>query len=73
MEYHDGAFVLTNPISEHNIVEMRNNLDDSDVVLFDKFLERNWGIKVKPYNDITEEEIEENKAVKRGRKPKTVN
>ena len=50
MEYHDGTYVLTNPISEHNIKEMRENMDDSDMVEFDKFLERNWGIKVKPYD-----------------------
>ena len=45
MEYHDGKYVLTNPISDKNIREMRINMDDSDVVDFDKFLERNWGIK----------------------------
>ena len=73
MEYHDGTYVLTNPISEHNILEMRNNMDDSDVVEFDKFLERNWGIKMKSYNDdVEEEELEDKKVVKRGRKPKAV-
>ena len=44
MEYHDGKYVLTNPISDHNIREMRINMDDADVADFDKFLERNWGI-----------------------------
>lgn len=72
MEYHDGTYVLTNPISEHNIIEMRNNMDDSDVEGFDKFLERNWGIKMKQYDDSTEEESEDKKVVKRGRKPKAV-
>lgn len=72
MEYHDGTYVLTNPISEHNIIEMRNNMDDSDVEGFDKFLERNWGIKMKQYDDATEEESEDKKVVKRGRKPKAV-
>ena len=52
LEYHDGAYVLTNPISEKNIVEMRNNMDDADVVEFDKFLKRNWGIKMKSYAEI---------------------
>ena len=46
MEYHDGSYILTNPISEHNIREMRNNMDDSDIDGFDNFLQRNWGIKV---------------------------
>ena len=73
MEYHDGTYVLTNPISETNIKEMRNNMDDSDVVEFDKFLERNWGIKMKSYDEENSvQEITEEKPVKRGRKPKTV-
>ena len=83
MEYHDGTYVLTNPISEHNIKEMRENMDDSDMVEFDKFLERNWGIKVKPYDvahgneedlDIFSKpaETEQKKTARRGRKPKTV-
>ena len=63
----------TNPISERNIKEMRNNMDDSDVGEFDKFLERVWGIKQKSYfdDDYVEEDLGETK--KRGRKPKTVN
>lgn len=79
MEYHDGTYVLTNPISENNIREMRNNMDDSDVVEFDKFLDRNWGIKMKRYDEEDEtadsgiiEKVEEKKPAKRGRKPKAV-
>ena len=34
MEYHDGTYVLTNPISEKNIKEMRENMDDNDIVEF---------------------------------------
>lgn len=45
LEFVDDRYVLTNPISEYNIKEMRNNMDDTDVVKFDAFLERNWGIK----------------------------
>ncbi len=45
MEYVNDAYVLTNPISETNIKEMRINMEDTDMVNFDKFLERNWGIK----------------------------
>ena len=78
MEYHDGKYVLTNPISENNIKEMRNNMDDTDKVEFDKFLDRNWGIKVKGYEDGLDDEekdvdIFNNNKPKRGRKPKTVN
>ena len=52
LEYHDGAYVLTNPISEKNIIEMRNNMDDADVTEFDKFLKKNWGIKMKSFAEI---------------------
>ena len=71
LEYQDGKYVLTNPISEHNIKEMRNNMDDSDVEGFNDFLERNWGIK--PPKEIEEEEQLVNvnaQPKKRGRKPK---
>ena len=72
MEYHDGKYVLTNPISDKNIREMRINMDDSDVVDFDKFLERNWGIKPPKLDDDTNTETStEVETKKRGRKPKT--
>ena len=80
LEYHDGTYVLTNPISEHNLREMRNNMDDADAVEFDKFIMRNWGIKLKGYEDVDTEEVNDNlfetatttttKGAKRGRKPK---
>ena len=57
MEYHDGKYVLTNPISDKNIREMRINMDDSDVVDFDKFLERNWGIKPPKLDDDTKDRL----------------
>ena len=78
MEYHDGTYVLTNPISENNIREMRNNMDDSDKVDFDKFLDRNWGIKIKNDDgDLEEYGADDifkntNAAVKKGGEPKTV-
>ena len=72
MEYHDGKYVLTNPISDKNIREMRINMDDSDVVDFDKFLERNWGIKPPKLDDDTNtENSTEVETKKRGRNPKT--
>ena len=71
MEYHDGAYILTNAISEHNIREMRNNMDDSDIEGFDNFLQRNWGIKIRDQRD--EVEQSEIKETKRGRKPKVTN
>jgi len=80
LEYHDGVYVLTNPISENNIREMRNNMDDSDIESFDAFLERNWGIKPpKEYETGFEDAVLSNDPQnlletpkKRGRKPKTI-
>ncbi len=45
LEFSNDTYVLVNRISDNNIREMRNNMDESDVEGFDKFLERNWGIK----------------------------
>ena len=36
---------MTNPITDQNIREMRNNMDESDIEGFDNFIERNWGAK----------------------------
>ena len=44
LEFRDDTYVLVNPISDTNIREMRENMDDNDQVLFDQFLARNWGI-----------------------------
>ena len=45
LEFVDDSYVLTNPISPANIKGMRENMNDTDVVAFDAFLERNWGIR----------------------------
>ena len=45
LEFVDDTYVLTNPITPANIKGMRENMNDTDVALFDAFLERNWGIK----------------------------
>ncbi len=42
LEYHDGNYVLTNPISEQNRKEMKNNMDEQDAEEFEKFCEKNW-------------------------------
>ena len=76
LEYHDGTYVLTNRISDKNITEMLNNMDELDQEDFKKFCERNWGIKVKSLADLeAEKENGQQEKVsegKRGRKPKTV-
>ena len=47
LEYVDGGYVITNKISDKNLQEMRENMDESDVEEFDKFVERNWGTSAK--------------------------
>ena len=56
LEYHDGTYVLTNPISETNIREMRNNMDQADIEDFEKFVKDNWGIRIKSDFDNQEPE-----------------
>ena len=55
-------------------------MDDNDIGEFDKFLLRNWGIKMKSYEGSEEDDYSldapiepEHKTSKRGRKPKAVN
>lgn len=72
MEYIDGEYVITNPISEQNLREMRNNMDAADVEQFDKFIEKHWGNNLKPKETISvSADIEEEKPKRRGRKKKT--
>ncbi len=47
LEYVDDSYVITNKISDTNLIEMRNNMDDADIEGFDKFVEENWGVRVK--------------------------
>ena len=56
LEYHDGTYVLTNPISDKNIKEMLNNMDDRDAEEFKKFVKRNYGIDAHRDSDKIEEE-----------------
>ncbi len=44
LEFSNDSYVLVNPISDTNIREMRENMDDNDQIAFDQFLQRNWGI-----------------------------
>ncbi|MDR0979307.1 MAG: Flp pilus assembly complex ATPase component TadA [Lachnospiraceae bacterium] len=45
LEYRDGEYVITNKISNANLLEMRNNMDEIDTENFLKFVERHWGAK----------------------------
>ena len=58
IEMKDDKFVFSNPISEENIKEMRNNMNVADVDGFDEILEKLWGIK-KPKPLDFEEVVEE--------------
>ena len=42
VEYHDGTYVFTNPISEENIRAMRENMSQEDIKAFDEFLDLAW-------------------------------
>ena len=65
MEYHDGEYVLTNKITDHNIQEMRLNMDDKDLAEFDKFIEDHWGT-----SKVTSKNAEEAKTVRRAGRPR---
>ena len=43
IEYQDGAYVLTNKITDHNISQMIINMDDADSDEFRKFVAEHWG------------------------------
>lgn len=64
MEYVDGEYVITNPITDKNLKEMRNNMNEEDVAEFDKFIEKHWGNR----NLVTSAQTVETPK-KRGRKP----
>ena len=75
VEFVDGEYVITNPITDENIRGMRDNMDETDAEEFDKFIERHWK-KAKTSetvavsaNNVKLEEIDD-KPKKRGRKPK---
>ncbi len=73
LEYVDGEYVITNPITQENLKEMRANMDDTDLESFDKFVERHWGNKQKQTvlaNRVATQEEEEEEP-KRRRRTKT--
>lgn len=43
LEYVDGEYLVTNPITANNIKEMKINMEDTDVQNFDRFIENHWG------------------------------
>ena len=67
LEYVDGEYIITNPISEENLKEMRINMDEIDLEKFDKFVEKHWGNQRKQTVGVTVGE----EPKKRGRKAKS--
>ena len=70
LEYVDGEYVITNPITETNMKEMRINMDEADMESFDKFIEKHWPNVYKKSTYTLEGEKEVVATAKRGRKPK---
>ena len=68
LEYVDGKYVITNPISDENIAAMRLNMSEEDLDEFDKFLNEHWGIKPQSLEYAEKTETKP----RRGRKPKTI-
>ncbi len=81
MEYVDGEYVITNPISDENLRQMKENMDDTDAENFEKFIEKHWKKSLNSQRDTVtvgapaerknriDNEIE-NIPKRRGRKPK---
>jgi len=69
LEYVDGEYIITNPITETNLKEMRANMDETDLEEFDKFVEKHWTNKAKQTVQVSAVATED-KTKKRGRKPK---
>ena len=70
LEYVDGEYVITNPITENNLKEMRINMDAADEEAFDKFVEKHWGNRTKEPVQVSAVPVE-SAPKRRGRKPKT--
>ena len=73
LEYVDGELVITNKISDKNLLEMRENMNDEDKEEFDQFVERIWGTRTPVKTKATSIKTEKTKTEgtkKRGRKPK---
>jgi pilus assembly protein CpaF len=70
LEFVNDEYVITNKISDYNLKEMRNNMDENDVEEFDRFVQRNWE-KSKTYTPISS--LSQESTNKRGRKPKKKN
>ena len=71
LEYVDGEYVITNPITDANLQGMRENMDESDLADFDRFVEKHWKKSIPRETVSVAANVEENAPKRRGRKPKT--
>ncbi len=69
LEYHDGEYILTNKISDTNIKEMLNNMDETDAEEFTKFIQKHWNTKINKYMEEEQGKVKQ-EPKKRGRKAK---
>ena len=71
LEYVNDEYVITNKISEQNLKEMRDNMDETDQELFDEFVENIWGTNTNAKRNSSVSNTS-NQTKKRGRKPKKI-
>ena len=72
LEYVDGEYVITNPITDENLKGMRANMDEADLEAFDRFIEKHWKKTEKKEKVVQVSAEEESKTKKKGRKPKNI-
>ena len=75
LEYVDGEYVITNPITDENLRGMRENMDSSDLDQFDSFVEKHWKKSINPEKAEKKVKVSistnnEEQPKRRGRKPK---
>lgn len=70
LEYVDGEYVITNPITDANLKGMRENMDESDLEQFDKFVEKHWK-KQAQRETVLVSAVAQETPKRRGRRPKT--
>ena len=70
LEYVDGEYIITNPITEANLIGMRENMDETDLEDFDRFIEKHWKKSKTKESVLVSANVEENVPKKRGRKQK---
>ncbi len=69
LEYVDGEYIITNPITDKNLSEMRLNMDDTDLAEFDEFVKKHWG-KAYSRKETVEVSATTEEPKRRGRKKK---